>query len=51
MNTPLSNIAAKALSVKELFNLGEFVIPHYQRAYAWTPAEIKNLILDMHESY
>lgn len=45
------NISAEVLSVKKFFSLGQFIIPHYQRAYSWSDIRIKPLIMDMHESY
>ena len=44
-------IKAGILSVKELFKIGCFNIPHYQRAYSWTSAEIDNLFQDLQDSY
>ena len=37
----------QSLSVRELFAGGRYVIPVYQRNYAWTPAEVQQLVVDI----
>lgn len=39
--------AVKELNIKQLFSSGEYVIPIYQRNYAWTEREIAQLIQDI----
>jgi len=40
----------RMLSVRELTNGEEYVIPIYQRDFAWTPAELERLVSDIEES-
>ena len=37
------------LSVRELFVGGRYIIPVYQRNYAWTPAEVQQLVVDIRD--
>lgn len=39
----------RALSVRELFVQGHYVIPIYQRNYAWTPTEVEQLVIDIRD--
>lgn len=43
----MSNDAVTELSVAELFQTGRYIIPIYQRNYAWGEPEIKQLIRDV----
>src|SRR4051812_32109900 len=37
------------LNVSDLFVSGEYVIPIYQRNYAWEEGEVKQLLQDVHD--
>jgi uncharacterized protein with ParB-like and HNH nuclease domain len=39
----------KELTIKELFSTGKYVIPRYQRNYAWQEKEITQLIQDVYD--
>lgn len=41
--------ALEILSIEQLFSSGEYVIPIYQRNYAWGEAEINQLIRDIYD--
>jgi len=43
----MSNNNIHTISIGELFDLGTYVIPIYQRNYAWGEAEVKQLIQDI----
>jgi len=44
-----NNEEIKELSIKTLFNGNdEYLIPIYQRNYAWTNAEVEQLVMDIH---
>lgn len=45
----MPNYAIRNLSVRELFSSGRYFIPVYQRNYAWTPAEVQQLIVDIRD--
>ena len=42
-----NNKKPKALNIRELLETGSYVIPIYQRNYAWTNAQISQLIQDV----
>ncbi|GAB3194098.1 hypothetical protein ABID22_000334 [Pontibacter aydingkolensis] len=43
----MSNQSIKTLSIKELFDADQYLIPVYQRNYAWEAKEINQLIQDI----
>lgn len=50
-NQQESRISAEILSIQSFFQLGKFVIPHYQRSYAWTESEVQALFNDITDAY
>ena len=45
----MSNRTINTIAVGNLFNSGTYVIPIYQRNYAWEEAEVKQLIQDIND--
>lgn len=45
----MSQLEPQVLSVRGVFETDRYLIPIYQRAYAWTPAEIETLLSDVRD--
>ena len=38
-------------SIKKIFEEGKYIVPLYQRNYAWRKEEIEQLLQDVYEAY